>query len=126
MRFKLVISQGDNRLGKVGYLIGTQVGSWAGSKIGLMCYDIAKAVQLVSTEVQEFFTGTVENGENYGENNGENTGEYTGENGDNGDNGDNGENTGEYTGENGENGENSEPVEFFPADSTDSDDSNEF
>jgi hypothetical protein len=117
MRFKLVISQGDNRLGKVGYLIGTQVGSWAGSKIGLMCYDIAKAVQLVSTEVQEFFTGTVENGENYGENNGENTGEYTGENGENG------ENTGEYTGEN---GENSEPVEFFPADSTDSDDSNEF
>ena len=97
-----MLSQGDNRFGRVGYLIGTQVGSWAGSKIGLMCYDIAKAVQLVSTEVQEFFTGTVENGEN------------------------NGEDTGDYTGENGDNGDNGEPVEFFPADSANSDDSNEF
>ena len=60
-----------------------------------MCYDIAKAVQLVSTEVQEFFTGTDENGETNGENSDEN-------------------------------GEIGEPVEFFPADSTDSDDSNEF
>jgi len=53
--------QGENRLGRVGYLIGTQVGSWAGSRIALMSYDIAKAIQLITLEVKEFITGADEN-----------------------------------------------------------------
>ena len=53
--------QGENRLGRVGYLIGTQVGSWAGSRIALMSYDIAKAIQLITLEVKDFITGADEN-----------------------------------------------------------------
>jgi len=52
---------GENRLGRVGYLIGTQVGSWAGSRIALMSYDIAKAIQLITLEVKDFITGADEN-----------------------------------------------------------------
>lgn len=52
---------GENRLGRVGYLIGTQVGSWAGSRIALMSYDIAKAIQLITLEVKDFVTGADEN-----------------------------------------------------------------
>ncbi|KAG0555446.1 hypothetical protein M758_12G173000 [Ceratodon purpureus] len=52
---------GEDRLGKVGYLIGTQVGSWAGSRIALMTYDIVKAIQLITLEVKEFVTGEDEN-----------------------------------------------------------------
>jgi hypothetical protein len=57
---------GENRLGRVGYLIGTQVGSWAGSRIALMTYDIAKAIQLITLEVKDFVTGEDEK-ENVGE-----------------------------------------------------------
>jgi hypothetical protein len=42
------------------------VGSWAGSRIALMTYDIAKAIQLITLEVKEFVTGEDEP-ENVGE-----------------------------------------------------------
>lgn len=49
--------QGENRLGRVGYLLGSQVGSWAGSRVALMTYDIIKAIQLITSEVKDFVTG---------------------------------------------------------------------
>lgn len=49
---------GEDKLGRVGYLIGSQVGSWVGSRIALMSYDIAKAGQLILLEVKDFVTGS--------------------------------------------------------------------
>jgi len=65
------------RLGRVGYLIGTQIGSWAGSRIALMTYDIAKAIQLITLEVKDFITGADENENDGGETRSE---EYIAEN----------------------------------------------
>lgn len=35
---------GDQRLGRVGYLVGSQLGSWVGGRIGLMVYDVVSGV----------------------------------------------------------------------------------
>ncbi|KAJ6762574.1 hypothetical protein OIU79_023343 [Salix purpurea] len=35
---------GDERLGRVGYLVGSHLGSWFGGRIGLMVYDVVNGV----------------------------------------------------------------------------------
>lgn len=35
---------GDQRLGRFGYLVGSQLGSWVGGRIGLMVYDVVSGV----------------------------------------------------------------------------------
>ncbi|KAL2941585.1 Triosephosphate isomerase [Bienertia sinuspersici] len=52
---------GEQRLGRVGYLVGNQLGSWVGGRIGLMVYDVVNGVnyllQLSETqsEVSEIY-----------------------------------------------------------------------
>jgi hypothetical protein len=45
---------GEQRFGRFGYLVGSQLGSWVGGRIGLMVYDVANGVhyllQFVQTE----------------------------------------------------------------------------
>lgn len=36
---------GEGKLGWLGFLVGSHLGSWAGGRIGLMCYDVSKGVQ---------------------------------------------------------------------------------
>ncbi|CAN6469078.1 unnamed protein product [Victoria cruziana] len=36
--------QGEQRLGRLGYLVGSHVGSWVGGRIGLMIYDVINGV----------------------------------------------------------------------------------
>ncbi|GLJ49579.1 hypothetical protein SUGI_1051570 [Cryptomeria japonica] len=36
---------GEQRLGRVGYLIGSHVGNWFGGRVGLMVYDVINGVQ---------------------------------------------------------------------------------
>ncbi|KAK6911642.1 hypothetical protein RJ641_023735 [Dillenia turbinata] len=38
---------GEQRLGKVGYLIGSEMGSWVGGRIGLMVYDVVNGVHFL-------------------------------------------------------------------------------
>ncbi|KAM7521413.1 hypothetical protein LguiA_011315 [Lonicera macranthoides] len=35
---------GEGKLGWLGFLVGCHLGSWAGGRIGLMCYDVSKGV----------------------------------------------------------------------------------
>ncbi|CAO2832542.1 unnamed protein product [Amaranthus hypochondriacus] len=48
---------GEQRLGRFGYLIGSQIGSWVGGRIGLMVYDVVNGVnfllQFGQSEVSE-------------------------------------------------------------------------
>eukprot|EP00250_Pteridium_aquilinum_P025403 c30723_g1_i1 orf=158-865(+) len=39
--------QGESNLGRIGYLIGSHLGSWIGGRIGLMLYDISTGVQFL-------------------------------------------------------------------------------
>ncbi|XP_058076905.1 uncharacterized protein LOC131225393 [Magnolia sinica] len=48
--------QGEQRLGRVGYLVGSHLGSWVGGRIGLMVYDVINGVHYLLHFVQ-----TVEN-----------------------------------------------------------------
>ncbi|CAK8544559.1 unnamed protein product [Lathyrus sativus] len=43
---------GEQRLGRFGYLIGSQLGSWVGGRIGLMLYDVANGVHFMFQFVQ--------------------------------------------------------------------------
>ncbi|XP_078445261.1 uncharacterized protein LOC144714404 [Wolffia australiana] len=38
---------GEERLGRVGYLLGSHLGSWIGGRIGLMLYDVVEGVVFV-------------------------------------------------------------------------------
>ncbi|KAM5561035.1 hypothetical protein ABKV19_021908 [Rosa sericea] len=38
---------GDQRLGRFGYLVGSQLGSWVGGRIGLMVYDVISGVNYI-------------------------------------------------------------------------------
>ncbi|WJX85329.1 hypothetical protein P8452_67800 [Trifolium repens] len=38
---------GEQRLGRFGYLVGSQLGSWIGGRIGLMLYDVANGVHFM-------------------------------------------------------------------------------
>ncbi|KAI5078626.1 hypothetical protein GOP47_0006297 [Adiantum capillus-veneris] len=42
--------QGEANLGRVGYLIGSHLGSWIGGRVGLMLYDIAVGVHFLVNE----------------------------------------------------------------------------
>ncbi|XP_057439050.1 uncharacterized protein LOC130730919 isoform X2 [Lotus japonicus] len=43
---------GEQRLGRFGYLVGSQLGSWVGGRIGLMLYDVANGVHFLLHFVQ--------------------------------------------------------------------------
>ncbi|KAE8710532.1 nicotianamine synthase-like [Hibiscus syriacus] len=43
---------GEQRLGRVGYLVGSHLGSWIGGRIGLMVYDVVNGVHFVLQIVQ--------------------------------------------------------------------------
>lgn len=38
---------GEQRLGRLGYLVGSQLGSWVGGRIGLMVYDVVNGVHFL-------------------------------------------------------------------------------
>ncbi|GJV00238.1 hypothetical protein Tco_1329508 [Tanacetum coccineum] len=40
---------GEERFGRFGYLVGSELGSWAGGRIGLMVYDIVNGVHFLLT-----------------------------------------------------------------------------
>ncbi|TKY52305.1 hypothetical protein E2542_SST23825 [Spatholobus suberectus] len=48
---------GEQRLGRLGYLVGSHMGSWVGGRIGLMIYDVVNGVHLLLQFVQ---TGEIE------------------------------------------------------------------
>ncbi|MCO5598962.1 hypothetical protein L7F22_053061 [Adiantum nelumboides] len=50
--------QGELNLGRVGYLIGSHLGSWIGGRVGLMLYDIAVGVHFL---YNKYFVGTSSN-----------------------------------------------------------------
>ncbi|XP_008813384.1 uncharacterized protein LOC103724033 [Phoenix dactylifera] len=43
---------GEQRLGKLGYLIGSHLGSWVGGRIGLMVYDVVNGVNYLLQFIQ--------------------------------------------------------------------------
>ncbi|XP_061361432.1 uncharacterized protein LOC133305276 isoform X2 [Gastrolobium bilobum] len=43
---------GEQRLGRIGYLVGSHMGSWVGGRIGLMIYDVVNGMQLLLQFVQ--------------------------------------------------------------------------
>jgi hypothetical protein len=49
-------------MGRVGYLVGGQIGSWVGSRLALMVYDIGKAGQLMSSQMSGLLFGIDNNG----------------------------------------------------------------
>ncbi|GAU21529.1 hypothetical protein TSUD_34920 [Trifolium subterraneum] len=48
---------GEQSLGRLGYLVGSHLGSWVGGRIGLMIYDVVNGVHLLLQFVQ---TGEIE------------------------------------------------------------------
>lgn len=48
---------GEQSLGRIGYLVGSHMGSWVGGRIGLMIYDVVNGVHLLLQFVQ---TGEIE------------------------------------------------------------------
>lgn len=48
---------GEQSLGRIGYLVGSHMGSWVGGRIGLMIYDVINGVHLLLEFVQ---TGEIE------------------------------------------------------------------
>ncbi|KAK7379179.1 hypothetical protein VNO80_04632 [Phaseolus coccineus] len=43
---------GEQRLGRLGYLVGSQTGSWFGGKLGLMLYDVVNGLHFLLHSVQ--------------------------------------------------------------------------
>ncbi|GLT88416.1 hypothetical protein SLE2022_064430 [Rubroshorea leprosula] len=43
---------GEQRFGKVGYLVGSHLGSWVGGRVGLMVYDVVNGVHFLLQFVQ--------------------------------------------------------------------------
>ena len=43
---------GEQRFGRFGYLVGSQLGSWVGGRFGLMVYDVANGVHYLVQFVQ--------------------------------------------------------------------------
>ena len=58
---------GEERFGKLGYLVGSQLGSWGGGRIGLMIYDIISGLKhmLQSMQSQNESSYASENGSEY-------------------------------------------------------------
>ncbi len=54
--------QGEKRMGRVGYLVGGQIGSWVGSRLALMVHDIGKAGQLMASQMSGLLFGIDNNG----------------------------------------------------------------
>ncbi|KAL3697026.1 hypothetical protein R1sor_011102 [Riccia sorocarpa] len=48
---------GEWKLGRIGYMIGSQVGSWFGGELGLMLYDVCNGMRLLAEGVVQFFNG---------------------------------------------------------------------
>lgn len=43
---------GEERFGKLGYLVGSQLGSWGGGRIGLMIYDVISGLKYMFQSIQ--------------------------------------------------------------------------
>lgn len=43
---------GEQRLGRLGYLVGSHLGSWVGGRIGLMVYDVGNGVHFLLQSIQ--------------------------------------------------------------------------
>ena len=58
---------GEERFGKLGYLVGSQLGSWGGGRIGLMIYDIISGLKhmLQSMQSQNESSYASEDGSEY-------------------------------------------------------------
>ncbi|KAH9566950.1 hypothetical protein CY35_03G003400 [Sphagnum magellanicum] len=54
--------EGEKRMGRVGYLVGGHIGSWVGSRLALMVYDIGKAGQLMASQMSGLLFGIDNNG----------------------------------------------------------------
>ncbi|KAG6545792.1 hypothetical protein Mapa_012753 [Marchantia paleacea] len=48
---------GELKLGRLGYMIGSQVGSWIGGELGLMVYDVCNGMRLLTAAVTDFLNG---------------------------------------------------------------------
>ncbi|CAM6095344.1 unnamed protein product [Calypogeia fissa] len=55
---------GEQRLGwpstRVGFLVGSHIGSWLGGEVGLMVYDVCNGARLLTISLGEFLSGTTE------------------------------------------------------------------
>lgn len=55
---------GEQRLSwpstRIGFLVGSQIGSWLGGEVGLMAYDVCNGARLLTISLGEFFGGTTE------------------------------------------------------------------
>ncbi|PIN01520.1 hypothetical protein CDL12_25969 [Handroanthus impetiginosus] len=43
---------GEHRFGRVGYLVGSHLGSWVGGRIGLMVYDVVNGIHYIMQSLQ--------------------------------------------------------------------------
>ncbi|XP_048571251.1 uncharacterized protein LOC125551906 [Triticum urartu] len=63
---------GEERLGKLGYLVGSQLGSWGGGRIGLMVYDVINGLnymlEFVRPEEYRSSSYAAEEGSEYADN----------------------------------------------------------
>lgn len=44
---------GEERFGRLGYLVGSHLGSWVGGRIGLMAYDVTSGIHYMMQSLQE-------------------------------------------------------------------------
>lgn len=49
---------GEQGLGRLGFFIGSHLGSWAGGRVGLMAYDVVRAVQVLLSWLHHFLATT--------------------------------------------------------------------
>ncbi|MBA0844130.1 hypothetical protein Goarm_001252, partial [Gossypium armourianum] len=60
---------GEQSLGRVGYLVGSHLGSWVGGRIGLMVYDVVNGVhyllQFVQAEESPVYEKSEVSGDSY-------------------------------------------------------------
>ncbi|KAH7437831.1 hypothetical protein KP509_05G091200 [Ceratopteris richardii] len=54
--------QGEMNLGRIGYLIGSHLGSWIGGRVGLMLYDISIAVHFLVSDYSSLISGNYREG----------------------------------------------------------------
>ncbi|KAG8369086.1 hypothetical protein BUALT_Bualt15G0113600 [Buddleja alternifolia] len=57
---------GEQRFGRFGYLVGSQLGSWFGGRIGLMVYDLVNGIHFILQFTNEAESQVYEEFNNYG------------------------------------------------------------
>lgn len=66
---------GEQKLGRVGYLVGSHLGSWVGGRIGLMVYDVVNGVEQFFQFLQFLQGGETEIGKHQGHEQSEDSGD---------------------------------------------------